>query len=285
MGRKRMGGGNSKGNSKKGKTTEENVKGSEKQEKKEERKKPEEFSHQAGGHVGAFLIGGEGKIMKKVGEPEFKFYSTTLGTFDSLKPFAPTFYGTQEKDGNKYVTIEDLTYGYAKPCIMDIKMGTSSVGDDATPEKRANMEKKDKMTTSVSLGIRIIAMKVFQTKTQDYKLYDKPWGKKVTPDAMLDSLKNYFDNGEEVRKELIDRFIELIKKIQTWMSTQKEYRFFSSSLLFIYDGVKPTDGKELKVNIKLIDFAHVHPIKDGGSDEGYLFGLKNLMEHLQKIKG
>jgi hypothetical protein len=33
--------------------------------------------------------------------------------------------------------MEDLTFGYKQPSIIDIKMGTSSVGEEATPEKRA----------------------------------------------------------------------------------------------------------------------------------------------------
>jgi len=34
----------------------------------------------------------------------------------------------------------------------------------------------------------------------------------------------------------------------------------------------------------MIDFAHVHPIKDGGFDEGYLFGLKSLIKQLNIVK-
>jgi hypothetical protein len=57
--------------------------------------------------------------------------------------------------------MEDLTAPFKKPCIMDIKMGVSSVGEDATPEKKANMRKKDEATTSVSLGIRICGLRVY----------------------------------------------------------------------------------------------------------------------------
>jgi len=249
----------------------------------EEPKKEEEFSNQAGGHQGAFLKGGEGQIMKRVGNNEFTFYKTTLHDYPSLKPFAPGYFGTQEKDDNKYIVIEDLTQYYVKPCILDVKIGTSSVGEDASPEKKASMEKKDKGTTTVSMGMRITAMKVYQAKTGNFVTYDKPWGKKVTPETMAESLKVFFDNGEEIRKDLIDGFLELLEKIQDWMKDQTDLRFYSSSLLFLYDG-KKEDGKPSKVDIKMIDFAHVHEITDNGKDEGYIFGLKNLIETLELIK-
>jgi hypothetical protein len=56
--------------------------------------------------------------------------------------------------------MEDLTFGYKQPSIIDIKMGTSSVGEEATPEKRAAMALKDKTTTTVSLGIRVVGARV-----------------------------------------------------------------------------------------------------------------------------
>jgi len=220
---------------------------------------------------------------KKVGNNEFTFYKTTLHDYPTIKPFAPGYFGTQEKDGNKYIVIEDLTQYYTKACILDVKIGTSSVGEDASPEKKASMQKKDNGTTTVSMGMRITAMKVYQAKTGDFSTYDKPWGKKVTPETMTDSLKVFFDNGEEIRKELIEGFLELLVKIQNWINNQSDLRFYSSSLLFLYDG-KKEQGKP-KVDIKMIDFAHVHKITDNGKDDGYIFGLKNLIETLEKIKG
>ena len=34
----------------------------------------------------------------------------------------------------------------------------------------------------------------------------------------------------------------------------------------------------------MIDFAHVFAIKDNGKDEGYIFGIHNLIEVLQKLE-
>jgi len=47
----------------------------------------------------------------------------------------------------------------------------------------------------------------------------------------------------------------------------------------------PTDIRvtnELKADMRMIDFAHVHEIRDNGTDTGYIFGLRKLMESLRK---
>jgi len=123
-------------------------------------------------------------------------------------------------------------------------------------------------------------MKVFQVNSNSYVSFDKPWGKKVTPQTMKDSLAKFFQNGKENRFELISAFIEKLLKIQEWVNSQKEVRVYSSSLLFLYDG----DVSNSKVDIKMIDFAHVHDIKDGGKDEGYILGMKNLLTHMNSLK-
>jgi hypothetical protein len=59
-----------------------------------------------------------------------------------------------------YVILEDLTHHFKKPCIMDIKIGIQSFGEDADPVKKQKMREKDEQTTTVSLGFRITALNV-----------------------------------------------------------------------------------------------------------------------------
>jgi len=219
--------------------------------------------------------------MKKVGKKEFGFYSEVLHKIvPELQVFVPKFHGTEVKDGNNYIVIEDLTHTFKKPCILDIKMGTSSVGEDATPEKREAMSKKDKATTTCTLGLRITAMKVYQLDQEKYLSRDKDWGKNVTDSNFKDSLATFFHNGKDTRYELIAKYVEKLKPIQEWINSQLKVRIYSSSLLFIYDG----DPSNNDIELKMIDFAHVHEVKDNGKDEGYILGMKNLLESLAQIQ-
>jgi len=250
------------------------------QSKQEKTNEGEKKFAQAGGHADAFVQVAAGKIMKKVSKNEFTFYGTTLQKHPTVKPFVPQYFGTEAKDGNNYVVMQDLTSSFKKPCILDVKIGLTSVGEDATPEKKEAMLKKDMETTTHTLGIRITAMKVFRTNKGEFVSFGKPWGKKVTKENMQQSLKEFFDNGQNIRHDLIPVYLSKLKPLLEYFNSQKELRFYSSSLLFLYDGM---DNSADKAEVKMIDFAHVHEIKDGGKDNGYITGLKNLIGYLEKI--
>jgi len=244
--------------------------------------KEETFTLQTAGHAGSFLKQGNDKIMKPVSNNEVSFYEGYYKQFKELQPFAPKYYGHEKKENKTYIIMEDLTHYYKKACIMDIKMGVTSVGEDATPEKKASMAAKDNSTTTVTLGLRICGLKVFQPKSGEYVSKDKSWGKKVKDNNFLESISVFFNNGTHVRKELIAKYLPILERLLVYFEKQHDLRFYSSSLLFLYDGQE--EGKDPHVDIRMIDFAHVHPIKDKGKDDGYLKGLRNLITFLQKLK-
>jgi len=240
----------------------------------------QKFEHQTAGHEGSLLKQGADRIMKPVSKNEISFYEGFYKKYSTIQEFAPKFFGTQKKDEKTYIVMEDLTAPFKKPCIMDIKMGISSVGEDATPEKRESMRKKDESTTTVSLGIRICGLRTYLPNKKEYIVKDKPWGKKVKENAMTESMGIFFNNGNLIRKEVVQAFLAKLKKIQEFFELQKNLRFYSSSLLFIYEGL---DSEPVKVDVRMIDFAHVHEIHDGGRDDGYILGLKNLIKSFEGL--
>ena len=56
--------------------------------------------------------------------------------------------------------LENLSHAFAKPNILDIKLGTVLYDDAASPEKRARMEKTARDTTSLETGIRLTGFQV-----------------------------------------------------------------------------------------------------------------------------
>eukprot|EP01114_Cavostelium_apophysatum_P014411 TRINITY_DN3738_c0_g1_i1.p1 TRINITY_DN3738_c0_g1~~TRINITY_DN3738_c0_g1_i1.p1 ORF type:complete len:462 (-),score=136.64 TRINITY_DN3738_c0_g1_i1:48-1433(-) len=243
--------------------------------------------NQTGGHVGNFRKLPGGKIMKATNKIEFDFYAKLNTDYPYLVDYAPTYYGPDRTDDRLWIIIQDLTFNMRKPCVMDVKMGTCSAGEDADAEKRESMVKKDLESTTTQMGIRITGMKVYNNMTQAYTQRTKSWGRDVTEATFTSSLAQYFDNGDRFRHDIVTALQKKLKTFRDWMDTQHNLRFYSSSLLFVYDAAatnlsdEPTEGV---VYWSMIDFAHVFPIKDGGKDDGYIVGMRNLMSQFETIQ-
>eukprot|EP01112_Ceratiomyxa_fruticulosa_P007425 TRINITY_DN1925_c0_g1_i1.p2 TRINITY_DN1925_c0_g1~~TRINITY_DN1925_c0_g1_i1.p2 ORF type:complete len:366 (+),score=75.21 TRINITY_DN1925_c0_g1_i1:150-1247(+) len=77
------------------------------------------------------------------------------------------------KSKQRYLILQDLTFGFQQPCILDIKMGTRQFGDNASESKRLSKEAKRIATTSSTLGIRLCGMQVYCPSTKQYLYFDK----------------------------------------------------------------------------------------------------------------
>jgi len=236
-----------------------------------------------GGHGGSALIQTpDGRLKKRVNRaPEVVFYESlkTRDLGEGLN-FIPVFHGVEKiDDGAHWIIIDDLTHGKQKPCILDIKMGTQSFGEDAHGEKREAMLLKDKGTTTVTLGQRLTGFRTYRFDNNDYIKLGKDVTKKITQEDYPKYLNDFFDNGKGVRKDVISFFLPELKRVLTWQETQSKIRVYSSSLLFVYDAENPNPNGA----VKWIDFAHVFDIADGGHDTGFIFGLKKLIEYLEHL--
>jgi inositol-polyphosphate multikinase len=63
-------------------------------------------------------------------------------------------------DKAQSLVLENRVYGFVKPCILDVKLGTVLYDKDAPPEKKARMIKAAHNTTSEETGVRLTGFQV-----------------------------------------------------------------------------------------------------------------------------
>ncbi|KAI7823274.1 hypothetical protein BC939DRAFT_451576 [Gamsiella multidivaricata] len=66
-----------------------------------------------------------------------------------------------KEDGNdECICLENISHGFKKPCVLDLKMGTQLYDDDATDEKKARLGAVANNTTTSTLGLRLTGFTV-----------------------------------------------------------------------------------------------------------------------------
>ncbi|VDN03716.1 unnamed protein product [Thelazia callipaeda] len=228
----------------------------------------------------------------------------------ALQAFVPRYYREVEYNNESFIEIEDLTAVFDNPMIMDIKMGIRTFLEsevtnemmrndlykkmvsinphEPTEEERAlkaitkmrYMQFREKESSTTALGYRIEAAKMpggslqksfkqVKTREDTGQLLREFFGKRRFS-AGFDILQRLKKLREAVQKSLFFRTHEII----------------GSSLLLLYDA---TDA-----NVWMIDFAKSVPVNMdtvnhrrqwvyGNHEDGYFFGLDNLIEVMEEL--
>lgn len=142
-----------------------------------------------------------------------------------------------------FLLMEDLTGRLKSPCVLDLKMGTRQYGLDATDAKKKSQTKKCDKTTSRTHGVRICGMQVFDATKGSYLFQDKYYGRKVAPDDFPQALARFFHDGRRLLVHHIPIILEKLYRLARIVHELKSYRFYASSLLFIYDGHESTQDR------------------------------------------
>ncbi|KAF4444636.1 transcriptional regulator ARG82 [Fusarium acutatum] len=178
---------------------------------------------------------------------------------------------TQQKEGgawvpakdnkiktDKAVVLDNATFGFKSPNILDVKLGVRLWADDAPQQKKQRFDKISAETTHGSLGFRIAGMRVYrgsedasELDEEDYKIYDKDYGRTtVTQENVVDQFRKFIFNksagiDEDLGKAVCAAFIRDLQRVEEILS-RHESRMYSSSLLFIFEG----DGEALRSAIE-----------------------------------
>ena len=276
------------------------------------------YKHAVAGHGSdgadrdSILVTHDGtKVWKPMNETERDFYllvQSEPDKFAGVSEFFPAFYGVEQlqtSNGNtwEYIVLENLTSGVVHPSVIDLKMGTRGYGDDASLMKIAQQMVLVAATTSSSLGFRLCGMRVWQINDGTYKVLDKQYGAScVVKENMINALITFLDNGNLIRDEFVPEYLDALRKIEAWFEKQDACRFYSASILLIYEGDMPsrmpsspillpppavTEERETAGlwKVRIVDFAHTHPSEQGRLDESFLTGVRGLIQFLESSSG
>ena len=150
--------------------------------------------------------------------------------------------------------LENLTSKFRYPCVLDLKMGTRQYGDDATESKRRSQTSKAANTTTASLGVRLVGMQVYNKEKKTFTCKNKYYGRQLTEDGFAQSLRQFLHNGSSFELETAKIIINKLKELRSIISKLDTFRFFTSSLLILYDSLdshlspKTSDAELISTN-------------------------------------
>ncbi|NXB17516.1 IP3KB kinase, partial [Rhagologus leucostigma] len=268
---------------------------------------------QLAGHAGSFKAAANGRILKKHCESEQRCLDRLM--HDVLKPYVPAYHGDVVKDGERYNQMEDLLAEFDSPCVMDCKMGVRTyleeelikarkkpslrkdmyqkmieVDPDAPTEeenvlravtKPRYMQWRETISSTATLGFRIEGIKKEDgTVNRDFK-------KTRTKEQVMEAFSEFTRGNRNVLNSYLNR----LKGIRATLETSpffKCHEVIGSSLLFIHD-------KQEQAKVWMIDFGKTTPLPEGqvlqhnvpwvegNREDGYLWGLDNLIQILTEL--
>ncbi|XP_019659872.2 inositol-trisphosphate 3-kinase C isoform X1 [Ailuropoda melanoleuca] len=268
---------------------------------------------QLSGHAGNFQAGEDGRILKRFCQCEQRSLEQLMS--DPLQPFVPTYYGMVQRDGQAFNQMEDLLADFEGPSIMDCKMGSRTYLEEElvkarerprprkdmyekmvavdprapTPEEHAQgavtkpryMQWRETVSSTSTLGFRIEGIKKANgTCNTNFK-------KTQELEQVTKVLEDFVDGNRGILRKYVARLEELREALEN-SPFFKTHEVVGSSLLFVHDhtGLARVWMIDFGKTVALPDhqtLSHRLPWAEGNREDGYLWGLDNLIHLLQGL--
>jgi inositol-polyphosphate multikinase len=164
--------------------------------------------------------------------------------------------GGKELDTGLSIVLENITAGFTRPNVIDLKLGARLWADDAPEAKRRTLDEVSDTTTSGSLGFRIAGMRVhrpeatskeemrfvehIEVEGDGYMASSKLYGRAFNADNIGEAFVEYFGGKEALRKPngaglVVKRLAREVEGLVSVLE-KEESRMYSASILMIYEG-------------------------------------------------
>uniref|UniRef100_T1JR28 Kinase n=1 Tax=Tetranychus urticae TaxID=32264 RepID=T1JR28_TETUR len=204
----------------------------------------------------------------------------------TMNRFLPKLHKIYNVKKSCFIAIDNLLYGFDNPSIMDIKMGSRTFLEDEVSNDELRADLYEKM---IKLDPSVLTDEEKQVKSIN-KLKYMQLREQLSSSSTLGFRIEAFKT-RNLNKNKLDKILNRLNLIHSSFKCSSffgSHEVVGSSLLIIYDSCK--------VNIWMIDFAktvplpegivinHVSPWVQGNHEDGYLFGLENLINIIKEIK-
>ncbi|EPY77322.1 inositol-trisphosphate 3-kinase C [Camelus ferus] len=225
------------------------------------------------------------------------------------------YYGMVQRDGQAFNQMEDLLADFENPSIMDCKMGSRTYLEEElvkarerprprkdmyekmvavdpgapTPEEHAQgavtkpryMQWRETMSSTSTLGFRIEGIKKADgTCNTNFK-------KTQELEQVTKVLEDFVDGNRAILRKYVARLEELREALEN-SPFFKTHEVVGSSLLFVHDhtGLAKVWMIDFGKTVALPDhqtLSHRLPWAEGNREDGYLWGLDNMIHLLQGL--
>ncbi|CCW69804.1 unnamed protein product [Phytomonas sp. Hart1] len=179
----------------------------------------------------------------------------------------------------RMIVLEDVCYGFKYPCVLDVKIGSRQYGLNASSTKKASKERKSRLSTSARHYIRLAGIRMWDAARRTYITKTKLYCRSLSISQVKAELSQFLLYSQNLGLA----FRRHIEELRDTMRRQKVFRFYTSSLLFIYDAAQAAET----ARIIMVDFAYTYERwelvegKDPDAvhtfDEGYIKALDTLI--------
>lgn len=181
---------------------------------------------------------------KHLREREIEFYEKVKNSDDpvykALSKLIPQYCGIRElclfNENVQFLALGNTTSGMAEPCVIDIKIGKRTWDPLAGASKRASEDKKYAESKN-AYGFSITGFRMIDVMTKCLKVFDKNDGKNLNSETVVEALKTFLNITPDRPpcRNLLIMLLTSLWKILAFFRTQKLLRFYSSSVLIVYD--------------------------------------------------